>query len=82
MNAEGTWHQLSLAESVQPPETVLLGSSAWKLFSPPALTIPDLRVRWEHFPEGFLGAPWSSRGALQPPGEAHSWDVSRSLQGV
>lgn len=82
MNAVGSWHRLCLAESVQPPGIFLLGSSVWKLFSLAALTIPDMSVRWEHFPERFLDAPWSYRGALQPPGEAHSWDVFRSLQGV
>lgn len=59
MNAVGSWHRLCLAESVQPLGTFLLGRSVWKLFSLAALTIPDVRVRWEHFPERFLGAPWS-----------------------
>lgn len=63
MNAAGGWHRLCLAESVQPPGTFLLGSSEWELFSLPALTTPDLRLRWEHFPERFHCAPWSCRGS-------------------
>lgn len=82
MNAAGGWHWLCLAESVHPPGTFLLGSSDWELFSPPALTTPDMRLRWEHFPERFHCAPWSCRGARWSPGEAYSWDVLRSLQEV